>query len=204
MNEEEELELALELSTHTVREHANLLFSQDEELARALEKSFHDFPPQPVQPRLQPHRSHGSRPSSHAPSPLLAPSPVDAQLREDEAFARRLEAKYENEPTSPTTAKPHGADPSPSAFPQLPRYADVVGRETGMCGCNASSPMSWFIVSLQWRSALNPMWWHHHAFNRYHLHRHPLAIGFPSQTKRTPLHGTPRRQRRGPVRDQRL
>lgn len=224
MNEDEELELALELSTHTVREHANSLLSQDEELARALEKSFHDSPPQPVQPRLQPHRlvidsenvpssssmkpgdtySHGSRPSSHAPSPLLAPSPVDAQLREDEAFARRLEAKYENEPTSPTTAKPHGADPSPSAFPSLPRYADVVGRETGMCGCNALSPISWSIVSLQWRSALNPMRWHHHAFSRYHLHRHPLAIGFPSRTKRTLLHGTRRRQRRDPVRDQRL
>ena len=228
MNEEEELELALELSAHTVREHVNSLLSQDEELARALEESLHDSPPQPVQSRSQPNRlviesenvpssssmkpadtySHGSKPSSHAPSPLLAPSPVDAQLREDEAFARRLEAQYKDEPTSPTTAKAHSAgpsaDPSPSAFPSLPRYADVVGRETGMCECNASPLILWFIVSLQWWSGLNPMRWHRHASSRYHLHRHPLAIGFLYQTKRTLLPGTRRRQRRDPVRDQRL
>jgi hypothetical protein len=151
MNEEEELKLVLELSERTVREHADSLLSQDEELARALEESFHHIPPQPVQPRSQPNQivmdsenvpssssmppgdahSHGSDLNSRASSPLLAPSPVDAQLRDDEAFARRLEAEYESERTSPATSSTHSTDPSPSAFPQLPRYADVVGKEAG-------------------------------------------------------------------------
>jgi len=221
MNEDEELKLVLELSRDTVREHANSLLSQDEDFARALEKSLHDSSPRPVKPRLSnqfvmdseivpssssmPPRdahSHDSGPSSHAPSPLLAPSPVDAQLQDDEAFARRLETEYEKERTSPTTANTHSTDPSPSAFPALPRYADVVRKETGMCGSNASSPISWFIVSLQWWSVPNPMRWHHHAFSRCHLHRHPLMISFPYRTKRTLLPGTRRCQRRDPVRDQ--
>jgi hypothetical protein len=59
------------------------------------------------------------------------PSPVDDQLEADEAFARKLEAEYENERTTPVTEKYVDMEPGPSKDPQLPRYADVVGKETG-------------------------------------------------------------------------
>jgi hypothetical protein len=159
MNEEEELELALELSAHTEREHANSLLSQDEEFARALERSLLDSPPPPVHGRLQSGpsvvdgdnvassssmdpwdtHSHSSKQSSHAPSPLLAPSLADVQLKEDEALARRLEAQYQSERTSPTIEKNHDADPNPSRVPLLPRYADVVSKEAGTCGFDVAS-----------------------------------------------------------------
>ncbi len=166
MNEEEELELALELSAHAEREYTDSLLSHDEELARALEESLLDLPPRPVLPKLQPSPliidsdnvslsspvkpwdaySFSSRSSSHAPSPLPAPSPVDAQLKDDEALARRLEAaEYENGRSTPTkTENIHKADPSPPEFPPLPRYADVVGKKTGTCGCNAS-PLNFMV-----------------------------------------------------------
>jgi hypothetical protein len=142
INEEEELELALKLSVHTERARANSFLSHDEDLARALERSLLDPAPRPAHPRLRPDRlivdSETVPPSSsaipwdaHARSqkpvsnvPIL--SPVDAQLKEDEAFARRLEAQYHSEPTTPT---PHKVNPIPSESPPLPRYADIVGKE---------------------------------------------------------------------------
>ncbi|KAI9512255.1 hypothetical protein F5148DRAFT_1279978 [Russula earlei] len=161
MNEEEELELALELSVHVEREHANSLLSQDEDLARALEESLRDSPPPPAPERLQPRlvvdvanvpsasssstrlrdapsQSHDpKRPTSRVPSPLPAPAPVDAQLKEDEALARRLEAEYENGRTTPTAERER--DDDSEAYPDerpgyvpLPPYADVVGEETAV------------------------------------------------------------------------
>jgi hypothetical protein len=159
MNEEEELKLALELSAHAEREHANSLLSHDEELARALEESLLDTPAHPgIRPgslvvdsvnvassststKPRDANSHSSKTSSLAASPLLAPSPVDVQLKEDEELARRLEAEYEDEPTTPTTERIH-ADPSPPVLPPLPRYTDVVGKETGTYRCNVSSLIS--------------------------------------------------------------
>ena len=157
MNEEEELKLVLELSAHTVREHANSLHSQ--------KKYIHDSPPRPVQSTSQPNQfvmdsenipsssfmppvnahSHDSNPSPHTPSPLLAPPPVNAQLQNDEAFARRLQAEYENERTSPTTAKTHGTDPSPSAFPPLPRPVQPRSRPTQFVMDSENVPSSSFM-----------------------------------------------------------
>jgi hypothetical protein len=155
INEEVELELALELSKHTEREHANSLLSHDEDLARALERSLLDPAPRPLHPRLRPKlsiidsepvipsssakpwdaHSRSQKPVSHGPTL----SPVDVQLKEDEAFARRLEAQYHSEPTTPT---PHNVDPKPSENPPLPRYADIVGKETGTCRRSVSSRIS--------------------------------------------------------------
>jgi hypothetical protein len=153
MKEEEELELALELSVRTGREHANSLLSHDEDLARALEQSLLDPAPRP---RLRPDpliidsepvpststkpwdaRPRNQRPVSHVPSI----SPLDAQLKEDEALARRLEAEYDGEHT-PTPEMIRNVDPNPSESAPLPRYADVVGREAGMCRCSVSSQIS--------------------------------------------------------------
>lgn len=155
MKEEEELELALELSVHTEREHANSLLSHDEDLARALERSLLDPAPRPVPQRLRPDRlivdsepmasSSSAKPwdahprSQKAVSRAPTLSPVDVQLKEDEALARRLEAKYDNEHTTPTSERVRSVDPQPSEHPPLPRYADIVGEGAGTCGCSVSS-----------------------------------------------------------------
>jgi hypothetical protein len=219
MNEEEELELALELSAHTEREHANSLLSQDEEFARALERSLLDSPPPPVHGRVQPGpsvvngdnvassssmdpwdtHSQISKQSSHTPSPLLTPSLANAQLKEDEALARRLEAQYQSERTSPTIEKNHDADPNPSGVPLLPRYADVVSKEAGTCGFNAASLFQGSQAPQHW-SIMNPMPWHSHAFSRCQPHQHPLMNNFRYWTKRILL-GPRHRQRRDPAHD---
>ena len=153
MKEEEELELALEISLRTEREHANSLLSHDADLARALEQSLLEPAPRPVHLRSRPNtlivdseplpssstipwdaHPRNQRPVSHA----LSLTPVDTQLKEDEALARRLEAEYDGE-TTPTPGANHNVDPNPSASPPLPRYADVVGQEPGMCRCSVSS-----------------------------------------------------------------
>lgn len=154
MKEEDELELALEISLHTEREHANSLRSHDADLARALEQSLLEPTPRPVHPRsrsntvivdsepvpsssTKPWDAHprNKRPVSH----VLSISPVDAQLKEDEALARRLEAEFDGE-TTPTPGVNHNVDPNPSeGGAPLPCYDDVVSEEPGMCRCSVSS-----------------------------------------------------------------
>jgi len=149
MNEEDELKIVLELSARAQREHDASFLSQDEEFARAVEASLKLSPPAPVHPEQQPNSSVvGSEsvppspprkpwdapspsptPLSHGPS-LSLPSPVDDQLEADEALARKLEAEYENEGTTPMTERYVDMEPGPSTDAQLPRYADVVGKET--------------------------------------------------------------------------
>ena len=155
MKEDEELELALELSVRTEREHANSLLSHDEDLARALERSLLDPAPRPAPQKLRPARlvvdsepmpsSSSAKPwnaNPRSPNPVSrAPtlSPVDVQLKEDEALARRLEAKYDSERTTPTSETTPNVDPQPPEQPPLPRYADIVGEGAGTCRCSVSS-----------------------------------------------------------------
>lgn len=154
MKEEEELELALEMSVHSEREHANALLSHDEDLARALERSLLDPAPRAVHSRLRPGRlivdsepmtssssaklldAHPRSPNPVARVPSL--SPVDVQLKEDEAFARRLEAEYGSERTTPISETIDNADPQPSESPPLPQYADIVGERTSTCRWSVS------------------------------------------------------------------
>ncbi|KAI0304204.1 hypothetical protein BC826DRAFT_982033 [Russula brevipes] len=151
MNEEEELKMVLELSARAQRERDDSFLSQDEEFARAVEASLKLSPPTPVHPEPQPSSSvvggesvpqspprrpwdapsPSPAPLSHGPPPLSVPSPVDDQLEADEALARKLEAEYENEGATPVTEKfVDDMEPGPSTDAQLPRYADVVGKET--------------------------------------------------------------------------
>ena len=164
MNEEEELELALKLSAQAEREHTHSLLSQDKELARVLEESLRDSPqrlePAILQPRplvldvvnVPSPSSSSDRPwetthlysptptTSRVPSPLSAPSPVDVQLREDEELARRLEAEENERSATPTTdSDDDKVEQELPGYAQLPRYADVVGRETGTRECDVSS-----------------------------------------------------------------
>ena len=155
MNEEEELELALKLSAQAERERAKVLLSQDEDLARALEQSEQVFnsAPRPGPSGSRPGPStldNGNMPSSSSmitrdahPRNEMPVSrnvtilPVDVQLKEDEELARRLEAEYDNERPAPTPETNQRVDPNPSEGPPpLPRYADIVGRETGARCCN--------------------------------------------------------------------
>lgn len=148
INEEQELELALELSAQTERERTNALFlAQDEDLARALEQSLIDSAPRPGPSGSRPSPStldnaNVASPSSTIPRDAHPRSqkavsrnvtllPVDVQLKEDEELARRLEAEYDSARPTPSPEANQRVDPRPSEGPPLPRYADIVGKETG-------------------------------------------------------------------------
>ena len=160
VNEEEELEIALTVSAHSEKEHAESLLSQDEELARALEESLLDSARRP-QPRQQPSRSRAatmesdhlpsssssSRPlESHPYSPKKSPhlplparvrsstssaSLASVQLKEDEAYARKLDAEYQSIHSTPTALPNHNVELK-DMDGQLPRYSDIVS-DTGTC-----------------------------------------------------------------------
>ncbi|KAF8505673.1 hypothetical protein F5888DRAFT_459997 [Russula emetica] len=147
INEEQELELALKLSAQTERERANaLLLAQDEDLARALEQSLVDSAPRagpsgsrpgPLTPDNESVPSSSStilrdaHPRSQKPvSRNVSLLPVHVQLKEDEELARRLEAEYDSERPAPSPETNQRVDPTPSETPPLPRYADIVGKET--------------------------------------------------------------------------
>jgi hypothetical protein len=152
-SEEEELELALKLSAHEGREYTESLLSQDEELARALEESLLDTS-RPQHGRQQSSRAtttessrlprsssaiaHPYSPKQPPPFPLpgrgdsstsLA-SLASAQLKDDEAYARKLaaEAGYDSGPSTPTTLSNHNVDSMESY--SLPSYSDIVN-DTG-------------------------------------------------------------------------
>ena len=155
-NEEEELELALKLSAHAEKEYTESLVSQDEELARALEESLLDSA-RPRHSNQQLSRattterdrlptSSSSRPldahpySPKQPPPFPLPVRVDSstslasfassQMKEDEAYARKLaaEAGYESGRSTPSTVSTHKVEPMEGC--QLPCYADAV-KDTG-------------------------------------------------------------------------
>jgi hypothetical protein len=145
------LELALRLSAQTERERANALrVAQEEDLARALEQSLIESAPRPgpsgSRPRPGPSTlDNESVASSSSTIPRdahprsqksvsrnVALRPVDVQLKEDEELARRLEAEYDSgrpTPSSPQTNQ--RVESKPSEGLPLPRYADIVGKETG-------------------------------------------------------------------------
>lgn len=147
VNEDEELELALKLSARAERDYAESLLSQDEELARALEESLLDFARPPLL-KPQPNRatttesdrlptSSSTRPlGTHPYSPKQTPVRVDSstslaslagvQLKEDEAYARKLEAEYESGRSTPTTLSSHNMDLKQIEDRELPRYADII------------------------------------------------------------------------------
>ncbi|KAH9049145.1 hypothetical protein EDB84DRAFT_1180631 [Lactarius hengduanensis] len=147
VNEDEELELALKLSARAERDYAESLISQDEELARALEESLLEFARPPLL-KPQPNRatttesdplptSSSTRPlGTHPYSPKQTPVRVDSstslaslsgvQLKEDEAYARKLEAEYESGRSTPTTLSSHNMDLKQMEDRDLPRYADIV------------------------------------------------------------------------------
>lgn len=148
INEEQELELALKLSAQVERERADALrLAQDEDLARALEQSLIDSAPRPGPSGSRPGPStfdNGSASSSssaiprdahpHSQKPVsrnVTLSQVDVQLKEDEELARRLEAEDDSARRTPSPETNQRADPKPTESPPLPRYADVVGKETG-------------------------------------------------------------------------
>ena len=148
INEEQELELALELSAQTERERANaLLLAQDEDLARALEQSLIDSAPRPGPSGSRPGPStldnenvasssstipRDAHPRSQKPvSRNVGRRPVDVQLKEDEELARRLEAEYDSTRRTPPPETNQRVDPRPPEVSPLPRYADIVGKETG-------------------------------------------------------------------------
>jgi hypothetical protein len=152
MNEEQMLKHVLELSEQAAeaeRERAKaLLLAQEEEFAQAVKQSLIGSPtrPGPLGPRPGPStldnenvpssssiprdaHPHSQRPGSRK----VTLSPVDIQLKKDEEFARMLEAEYDSGrpmPSSPPEANQR-VDPKPSESPPLPRYADIVGKETG-------------------------------------------------------------------------
>jgi hypothetical protein len=152
-NEEEELELALTLSAHAEREHAVSLLSQDEELARVLEESLLDLTrsPHPKQPpslgraatteidrlptssstRPLEARPYSTKQSPHFPLPVRVDSSTSSltnvQLKEDEAYARKLEAEYQSGRSTQTTPSNHNVEMEDL---QLPRYSDIV-KDTG-------------------------------------------------------------------------
>ena len=148
VNEEEELELALKLSAQAGKVHAESLLSQDEELARALEESLLDSAPR-QQPssrarsatassstkQLEAH-PYSPKKSPHFPLPVRADSSTSlaslasVQLKEDEAYARKLEAGYQSGRSTPTTSSNHNVDPKQMEDLQLPRYSDIV-KDTG-------------------------------------------------------------------------
>jgi hypothetical protein len=154
MNEEQELELALELSAQIERERANALrLSQDEDLARAVEQSLIDSAPRPEPSGSRPGPStlddeNVASSSSTIPRDTHTRSQepvsrnvtllsVDVQLKEDEELARRLEAEYDSARPTPSPERNQRVDPpKPSESPPLPRYADVVGKETGARPCS--------------------------------------------------------------------
>ncbi|KAI0251302.1 hypothetical protein BJV78DRAFT_478763 [Lactifluus subvellereus] len=153
MDEEQELELALELSERAEREYAESLISQDEAFARALEESLLDSEPHRARPKPPPSQklidgehvhpslldSWGTHPYSpkqvsHFPSQDSSASlnsSADTQLQEDEALARRLEAEYESERSTPTTQLNDNSDSKPLESPQLPCYSDITGKDKG-------------------------------------------------------------------------
>lgn len=155
-NEEEELELALKLSAHAEKEYADSLVSQDEELARALEESLLDSA-RPRHAKQQLSRattterdrlpsSSSTRPldthpySPKQPPPFPLPVRADSstslasfasgQLKEDEAYARKLaaEAGYESGRSTPSIVSNYKVDHMEDC--QLPCYADAV-KDTG-------------------------------------------------------------------------
>lgn len=155
MDEEEEFKLALELSKQTERERANaLLLAQDEDLARALEQSLIDSASRPERPEPSgsrpgpstldnenvasssstiPQDTHprSEKPVSRNVTLLSVDGLLKSQLKEDEDLARRLETEYDSELPTPTSETNQGVDHKPSEGPTLPRYADIVGKETG-------------------------------------------------------------------------
>jgi hypothetical protein len=149
MNEEQELELALELSARIERERANALrLAQDEDLARAVEQSLIDSAPRPGPSKSRPGPSTLDNESASSSSSSAVPrdahprsqkpvsrnvtlSRVDVQLKEDEELARKLEAEYDTARPTPSPETNQRVDPKPSESPPLPRYADIVGKETG-------------------------------------------------------------------------
>ncbi|KAI9466915.1 hypothetical protein BJY52DRAFT_28669 [Lactarius psammicola] len=151
VNEDEELELALKLSAHEERDYTESLLSQDEELARALEESLlylarplHPKPSTratvtesdrlPTSSSTRPLETHPYSPKQHPhfPLPVRADSSTSlaslahVQLKEDEAYARKLEAEYESGRSTPTTLSNHNVDLKLTEDRQLPRYADIV------------------------------------------------------------------------------
>jgi hypothetical protein len=148
MNEEQELALALKVSAQTERERASALrLAQDEDFARALEQSLIDSAPRPGPSGSRPGPltldneivasssstiPRDAHPRSEKPvSRNTTLLPVDVQLKEDEELARRLEAEYDSTRPTPSQETNQRVDPRPPEGPPLPRYADVVGRETG-------------------------------------------------------------------------
>lgn len=148
INEEQEFELALELSAQIERERANALrLAQDEDLARAVEQSLIDSAPRPGPSGPRPGAStlddenvasssskipRDAHPRSQKPvSRNVTLLPVDVQLKEDEELARRLEAEYDSARSTPSLETNQRGDPKPSEGPPPPRYADIVGKETG-------------------------------------------------------------------------
>jgi len=147
INEEEELELALKLSSHAEREYAESLLSQDEELARALEESLlisahpqqlkpgrtaniesNDLPTSSLTRPLETHPYSPQKPphfplSVRVDSSTSLASLADAQLKEDEAYARKLEAEYESGRSTPSD---HNAELKHLEDHRLPRYPDIV------------------------------------------------------------------------------
>ncbi len=228
VNEEEELELALKLSTHAERNYAESLLSQDEELARALEESLLDLARPPPHPKLQPGRATatesdrfptssstrllGAHPYSpkqqtHFPLPVRADSSTSlaslarVQLKEDEAYARKLEAEYESGRSTPTTLSNHNVDFKQLEDQQLPRYADIV-KDTGTYTHGVmvrSLPM----VSPKRRHISNLT--QRNVFRMHHPHRHALMNNTPSRIKQVQLYLLRKRhhRRRELVPDQR-
>lgn len=149
MNEEEELALVLELSAKIEREREEALRrAQEEDIALATRQSLIDSArrPGPSGSRPGPSTLDNENASSsstiprdvrpRSPKPVsrkVTLRPIDVQLKEDEALARKLEAEYESERLTPSSEKNQKVDHKPSESPPLPRYDDIVGKETGTC-----------------------------------------------------------------------
>ena len=151
MDEEQELELALELSARAERDYAESLISQDEALARALEESLLDSEPRRGRPTSQqssqkskhvhpslvdswsahPHPYSPKQASHFQDSSASLISSADAQIQEDEVLARRLEGEHESGRSTPTTQSNHNSDSKRSESPRLPRYSDIIGKDKG-------------------------------------------------------------------------
>jgi hypothetical protein len=149
MNEEQQIELALELSARVERERVDaLLRAQEEDIKRALERSLIDSAPRRGSSASRPGPStlnYENVPSSSSTIPRDAHhprsqkpvsrnvtlSPVDVQLQKDEELARQLEAEDDIQSPTQHPETNQRVDPNPSNGPPLPPYGDIVGRETG-------------------------------------------------------------------------
>ena len=154
MNEDEELALALKLSEQDERERENALrLAQEEDLRQAMKQSLIDSAPRPGPLGPRPGPSSSTLDDENVPSSSSmilrdihprSPKPVsrhatllaiDAQVKEDEELARelarKLEAEFDSERSSPTSETNQRLDSKSSESPPLPRYPDIVGKETG-------------------------------------------------------------------------